>query len=138
MKRPLAARPGARAIALPRACRAAAAAAPLSPPAAGAARPRSRRPAAGRDATRRSRCCAKRSTRPAKRRAEQYQPTSVDTVLGNPTVTLTHEAPKTGKLDDVKKAPTAADIAGLRDGYYLDLEGEALGDTCVYARASRS
>jgi hypothetical protein len=67
---------------------------------------------------------------------EQYQPTSVDTMLGNPTVTLTRELPD-GKLEEVKKAPTAAEIAGLRDGYYLDLEGEVLGDTCIYARAFR-
>jgi hypothetical protein len=71
---------------------------------------------------------------PCEESAEQYQPTSVGTVLGNPTVTLTHEVPGKG-LEDVKKAPTAADIAGLPDGYYLDLEGEVLGDTCVYARA---
>ncbi|MGN6201847.1 MAG: hypothetical protein ACTHNY_05525, partial [Solirubrobacterales bacterium] len=67
---------------------------------------------------------------------EQYQPTSVDIVLGNPSVTLTHELPD-GKLEVVKRAPTAADIAGLRDGYYLDYEGEVLGKTCVYARAFR-
>jgi hypothetical protein len=65
---------------------------------------------------------------------EQYQPTSVNTVLGNPTVTLTHEVPGKG-LVDVMKAPTAADVAGLGDGYYLNLEGKPLGDTCVYARA---
>jgi hypothetical protein len=35
----------------------------------------------------------------------------------------------------VKKAPTAADIAGKREGWYLDYEGKVLGDTCVYARA---
>jgi hypothetical protein len=68
---------------------------------------------------------------------EQYQPTSVETVLGNPTVTLTHEEPD-GQLVDVKKAPTAADVAGLLDGYYLDLEGKVLDDTCVYARAFRT
>ena len=67
---------------------------------------------------------------------EQYQPTSVDSVLGNATVTLTHELPD-GALEDVKRGPTAADIAGLRDGYYLDYEGKALGNTCVYARAFR-
>src|ERR1043165_1613725 len=67
---------------------------------------------------------------------DEYQPTSVGTVLGNPTVTLQHELPD-GKLEDVKRAPTAADIAGLRDGYYLDLEGEVLGNTCLYARAFR-
>jgi hypothetical protein len=73
---------------------------------------------------------------PCDKKEEQYQPTSVETVLGNPTVTLTHEEPD-GRLVDVKKAPTAADIAGLRDGYYLDYEGKVLGDTCVYARAFR-
>jgi hypothetical protein len=71
---------------------------------------------------------------PCETSAEQYQPTSVGAVLGNPSVTLTHDDLKTGRLEEVKKAPTAADIAGLPDGYYLDLEGEALGDTCVYAR----
>jgi hypothetical protein len=73
---------------------------------------------------------------PCKTSEEQYQPTSVDAVLGNPTVTLTHELPD-GSLEDVKRAPSAADIAGLRDGYYLDYEGKVLGDTCVYARAFR-
>jgi len=73
---------------------------------------------------------------PCDTKEEQYQPTSVETVLGNPTVTLTHEEPD-GRLAEVKKAPTAADIAGLRDGYYLDYEGKVLGDTCVYARAFR-
>ena len=71
---------------------------------------------------------------PCNTKEEQYQPTSVEAVLGNPTVTLTHELPD-GKLEDVKKAPTAADIAGKRDGWYLDYEGKVLGDTCIYARA---
>jgi hypothetical protein len=64
---------------------------------------------------------------------EQYQPTSVDTVLGNPSVTLTHYVPDRG-LENVKTAPTARDIAGLGDGYYLNLRGDPLGDTCVYAK----
>jgi hypothetical protein len=71
---------------------------------------------------------------PCEKTAEQYEPTSVETVLGNPTVTLTHEVPGKG-LEDVMKAPTADDIAGLPDGYYLNLEGKVLGDTCVYAKA---
>ena len=71
---------------------------------------------------------------PCEKTAEQYQPTSVATVLGNPTVDLTRYVDGEG-LEDVKRAPTAADVAGLGDGYYLDLEGEALGDTCVYSRA---
>lgn len=65
--------------------------------------------------------------------AEQYQPTSVDTVLGNPSVTLQRFVPDQG-LEDLKRAPTAADIAGLDENHYLNLRGEALGDTCVYAK----
>jgi len=65
---------------------------------------------------------------------EQYQPTSVDTVLGNPTVLLQH-AGEGGELTTVRRAPTARQIAGLGEGWYLNLEGTALGDTCVYARA---
>jgi hypothetical protein len=72
---------------------------------------------------------------PCETSAEQYQPTGVGAVLGNPTVTLTHDNAATGELEEVKKAPTAADIADLPDGYYLDLEGKALGETCVYSRA---
>jgi len=72
---------------------------------------------------------------PCEKSAEQYQPTSVGTVLGNPTVTLTHEDLESGKLEELKKAPTAADIVGLPDGYYLDLEGKVLGQTCVYSKA---
>lgn len=70
---------------------------------------------------------------PCETSAEQYQPTSVGTMLGNPTVTLQRFLPGEG-LEDVKTAPTAADIAGIGDDYYLNLRGEALGDTCVYAR----
>jgi hypothetical protein len=70
---------------------------------------------------------------PCETSAEQYQPTSVGTMLGNPKVTLTHEVPG-GGLEKLKGAPTATDIAGLPDGYYLNLDGEALGETCVYAR----
>jgi hypothetical protein len=48
---------------------------------------------------------------------EQYRsPTSVDTVLGNPAVTLTHYVPGKG-LENAGKAPTARDIAGLGDAY---------------------
>ncbi|HEY2052818.1 MAG TPA: hypothetical protein VGH14_02670 [Solirubrobacterales bacterium] len=65
---------------------------------------------------------------------EQYQPTSVESVLGNPTVLLQHAA-EGGPLTTIRRAPTAAQIAGLGEGYYLNLEGEALGDTCVYAKA---
>lgn len=70
---------------------------------------------------------------PCETSAEQYQPSSVETMLGNPSVTLQRFVPGKG-LIDVEKAPTAVEIAGLGDGYYLNLHGEALGDTCVYAK----
>jgi len=73
---------------------------------------------------------------PCETSAEQYEPTTVETMLGNPTVTLNAWIPGKG-LIAVKKAPTAADIAGLTGDYYLNLEGEVLEDTCVYARAFR-
>jgi hypothetical protein len=65
--------------------------------------------------------------------AEQYDPTSVDTVLGNPAVVLQRDVPGQG-LRDVKRAPTAQDLAGLGAEYYLDLNGDPLGETCVYSR----
>jgi hypothetical protein len=65
---------------------------------------------------------------------EQYQPTSVDTVLGNPEVLLQHAA-EGAPLTTVRRAPTAAQIAGLKDGWYLNLDGRVLGNTCVYAKA---
>jgi hypothetical protein len=65
---------------------------------------------------------------------EQYQPTSVETVLGNPTVVLEHAA-EGGDPTVIRRAPTAEQIAGLGEGFYLNLEGRVLGDTCVYAKA---
>jgi hypothetical protein len=71
---------------------------------------------------------------PCETAAEQYQPTSVETVLGNPTVLLQHAA-EGAPLTTIRRAPTAAQIAGLGEGWYLNLEGTALGNTCVYAKA---
>ncbi len=64
---------------------------------------------------------------------EQYQPTSVETVLGNPGVTLDRDTPGKG-LAPVTEAPDASDIAGLNANHYLDLPGDPLGETCVYAK----
>jgi hypothetical protein len=64
-------------------------------------------------------------------REEQYgPPTTVDTVLGNPTVKLVHYTG--GKDVPIKKGPTAADIAGLGDDYYLDLPGDPLSIKCPH------
>jgi hypothetical protein len=60
---------------------------------------------------------------------EQYSPpTTVNTVLGNPRVKLVHYVG--GKDVVIKSAPTAADIAPLRDDYYLDLPGDPLDVHC--------
>ncbi len=60
---------------------------------------------------------------------EQYNPpTAVDTVLGNPAVTLINYV--NGRDVPIRKAPTAADIAGLGDDYYLDLPGDPLSVKC--------
>jgi hypothetical protein len=54
-------------------------------------------------------------------------------VLGNPSVRL-KRVEEGGEEKLVTRAPTAADIAGLDDPYHLELPGDPLGDTCVYAR----
>ena len=66
-------------------------------------------------------------------KGEQYEATTVDTVLGNPAVTLT-EADSSGNETVIKRAPTAKDIAGLGEKFHLNLPGSPLGDTCVYAK----
>jgi hypothetical protein len=70
---------------------------------------------------------------PCETSAEQYESTTVGSVLGNPTVTLTRAGPK-GREIVVKRAPTTADIAGRGEGFHLNLPGDPLGNTCVYAR----
>jgi hypothetical protein len=71
---------------------------------------------------------------PCETTTEQYQPTSVETMLGNPDVVLQRERPSDRRLEDVKAGPTAADIAALSSEYYLNLRGKPTGDTCVYSR----
>jgi hypothetical protein len=48
-------------------------------------------------------------------------------------VTLT-EADESGDETLVKRAPTAADIAGLGEEFHLNLPADPLGDTCDYAK----
>lgn len=64
---------------------------------------------------------------------EQYQPTSVETVLGNQEVTLQRLRPD-GKLESVMKGAKASDLAGLDEKHYLNYKGDPLGDTCEYAK----
>ena len=65
---------------------------------------------------------------------EPYRPTTVDLVLGNPEVTL--RGP--GRGDPIiEHGPTAADLYGLGDGYYLDLPGDPLRPDCTYEEQFR-
>ena len=65
---------------------------------------------------------------------EQYQVMKVDALFGDPEVKLMRNLGKEGERK-VKQAPTLTDISNLGEDYYIDLPGEPLGDTCVYARA---
>ena len=57
---------------------------------------------------------------------EPYLPTQVDAVLGQPDVVLR------GPSGETVQAPTAADLAGKGDGWYLDLPGNPLSPGCSY------
>ena len=76
----------------------------------------------------------KQTDPPCQTSTEQYQPTSVNTMLGNPNVTLERSVPGRRGLQAIRKGPTAHQVAGLGPNYYLNLPGRPLGDTCVYAR----
>ena len=66
---------------------------------------------------------------PCGKAGESFRPVPVDVVLGNPQVTLRE---KSGA--EVKTAPTAADLYGLGDDYYLDFPGNSLKPRCDYER----
>ena len=60
---------------------------------------------------------------------EPYSPQSVDIVLDNPDVVLR----QVGNGDPILKvAPTAADLHGRSEGFFLDFPGGALEPGCIY------
>jgi VPS62-like protein len=60
---------------------------------------------------------------------EPYRPSRVDIVLDNPEIALR----QLGNNDPVVKwAPTASDLFGLNQGFYLDFPGSALNPGCTY------
>ncbi len=62
---------------------------------------------------------------------EAFAPTSVDIVLDNDDVLLR----QAGTGDPVvRRAPTASDLFGRGDGFFLDFNGLALAPGCVYER----
>jgi hypothetical protein len=64
---------------------------------------------------------------------EQYEPTTVDVVLGNRRVDLVRKTGTGGSRRVIQAAPTADDIAGLGNRYHLDLPGDPLTPACTYA-----
>jgi hypothetical protein len=64
---------------------------------------------------------------PCAETGEPYRPVPVETVLGQPDVVLLGPD---GKV--VKQAPTAADLYGKGDGYWLDFPGDPLNAGCSY------
>ncbi len=62
---------------------------------------------------------------------EPYGPTTVDILLGNPEIALR----QVGRSDPVvMRAPTAADLVGLGEGFFLDFPGSSLSPGCIYER----
>lgn len=66
------------------------------------------------------------------RDGEAWEPTNVDIVLDNPEVAL-----RDADDDIVVEGPSAADLFGLGEGYYLDFPGRSLNPGCVYEKDFR-
>src|SRR5262245_723238 len=60
---------------------------------------------------------------------EPYRPGVVDIVLDNPEIALRQLSPGDPL---VMRGPSAADLAGLNGGFYLDFPGTALSPGCIY------
>jgi hypothetical protein len=72
---------------------------------------------------------------PCSTSGEQYSPTSVEIVLGNPQVQLVR-APTGQKSQVVKTAATGSDVARLGETYFLNQRGNPYRPGCTYARDS--
>ncbi|HVL22607.1 MAG TPA: hypothetical protein VM450_00895 [Thermomicrobiales bacterium] len=69
--------------------------------------------------------------KPCDRSGEGYFPAPVDVVLGNPEVVL-KQVNEDGDDRVVKQGPTAQDLAGKDDTYYLDFPGNPNEPGCTY------
>jgi hypothetical protein len=65
---------------------------------------------------------------------EQWRPTTVQIVLGNPEVALRGPGPGS---PEVTTAPKAADLYGRGEDYYLDFPGNPLSPGCTYEEDGR-
>ena len=71
----------------------------------------------------------KEQSEPCDTNGEPFVPTAVEVMVGNPQVALR----QVGRGDPIVMwGPTAADLAGLGEGFYLDAPGSALSPGCVY------
>lgn len=62
---------------------------------------------------------------------EQFRPSAVDVILDNPEIALR----QVGHVDiTAMRAPGAADLAGLGEGFYLDFPGSSLSPGCIFER----
>ncbi|MEM8746897.1 MAG: hypothetical protein AAGF91_09360, partial [Actinomycetota bacterium] len=62
---------------------------------------------------------------------EPYAPMPVEVILDNPQVALR----QVGRNDPVvMRAPGAADLFGLGEGFYLDFPGDSLSPGCIYEK----
>ncbi|MDH3755805.1 MAG: Vps62-related protein, partial [Acidimicrobiia bacterium] len=68
---------------------------------------------------------------PCDTKGEMYAPTSVDIVLDNPEILLRQVS-----IDDppALRGPTAADLFGLGEGFFLDFPGDAVDPGCLYEK----
>jgi hypothetical protein len=67
------------------------------------------------------------------RDAEGYFPAPIETVLGNPDIVLKHAETGSAATDPiVVTGPTAQDLAGKDDSYYLDFPGHSRSPGCTY------
>src|SRR5262245_10996562 len=73
---------------------------------------------------------------PCGKGGEQYQPTSVEIVLGNPDVQLVRH-PRGQKGEVVREGATAQELVGLEPSYYLNQPGVPYRPGCTYARDSQ-
>jgi len=73
----------------------------------------------------------KEQSEPCDTEGEPYGPTSVDIVLGNPEIALRQLG---GFNPVVMRAPTASDLVGLGEGFFLDFPGSSLEPGCIYER----
>jgi hypothetical protein len=76
----------------------------------------------------------KEQDKPCATSGEPFDAGPVEFVLGDPQVQLRQNVPS---QPVIKSGPTAADLAGLDDTYYLDFPGDPLRPGCGYERASR-